>query len=106
MQGKFIAPADRAGIIPDVAAAATLAADRQVVAIRPLTCFPDEDKFMLAPIEAAHAEVAFGPNAHVEQLGVAGIAGCDHLADMAPIHAKVVDRTSLAVRDKLAEHRF
>src|SRR5260370_9305420 len=81
-----------AGVIPHIAAVATIAAELDMVLVRVPAMLEQEHELVLAAVERAHAGIVLGPDAQVLQLGIAALAGGEQLPHVAPIHAYEVQR--------------
>ena len=57
-------------VMPDIAAVAAMLTQFDVIPVRCPAVFEDEDQFVLAPVQRAHAGVVLDPDAQVFVLGV------------------------------------
>src|SRR6202521_5418376 len=80
------------GVIPHIAAVATIAAELDMVLVRVPALLEQEHELVLAAVERAHAGIVLGPDAQVLQLAIGALAGGEQLAHVAPIHADEVER--------------
>ncbi len=55
--------------------------------------FPHEHQLVLGAVERAHAGVGLVPDAEVLELAVDRAAGAEHLPQVAPVHADLMDRS-------------
>src|ERR1700720_2870081 len=76
----------RAGIGPEVAPVSAVRTKHYVIAVSLAPMLEDEDEFVLATIQRAHAGVVFGPNAEIFELRVDGSTCTQKLLHVAPIH--------------------
>src|SRR5260370_6755490 len=103
-----------AGVIPHIAAVATIAAELDMVLVRVPAVLEDEHELVLAAVERAHAGIVLGPDAQVLQLGIGALAGGEQFAHVAPIHTDEMERPLEAkpgeepesARQKLGELRL
>ena len=77
-------------IPPDITAVTAELAQLDVVAVRAMPLFENKDKLVLAAVERAHSGIVLDPDAEILQLTIGLSAGGQQLAEMAPIHADVV----------------
>ena len=81
------------GIVPDVRPRATVAPQFNVVEMGFLAHTEDADQLVLAAVKRTLAGIRFHPHREVEHVAVDHAAGFDQLADMAPVHADVMNGT-------------
>src|SRR5437879_4752162 len=81
------------GVVPDVGSRATVASQFDVVEVGVHADAEDADQLMLAPVKRALAGIRLHPDGEVEHLVVDHAAGFDKLADVAPVHANVMNGT-------------
>src|SRR6202047_3914674 len=80
------------GVIPHIAAVATVAAELDMVLMRVPAMLEQEHELVLAAVERAHAGIVLGPDAQVLQFGIGALAGGEQLRHVPPIHADEVER--------------
>src|SRR6266550_784827 len=78
-------------IVADVAAMPAIAPECDIIDVRPLAHLEHVDELVLRAVQRPHAGVALVPDAEVFEFAVDLVAGRQHLALVAPIHADVVD---------------
>ena len=63
----------------------------------------NEDQFVPRTVERAHTAVGLAPNAQILELRIDRLAGREHLAEMTPVHAHIVDRAIAAMLGKVSK---
>jgi hypothetical protein len=72
----------------------------------PPTRLKNEDQLVLRAIERPHAAIGLGPNTQILELAVGALGRGQHLADVTPVHADVMDGAVGGMRGKIAEDRL
>jgi len=96
VQGQEIALATAAGkgigagIVPHIAAVAPKPAELDIVAVRAAALLEDQDELVLAAIERAHAGIVLDPHTQILEFAVDLLDSGEQLAEMAPVHAQVM----------------
>ena len=110
MHGQFIRTIRTetvgAGIGPDVASIAAMAAKIDIVDMLTATILPNKNQFMLAPVEGAHAGIGLIPDSEVLELSIDPFAGGQHFVDMAPIGADEMDGAVIGMFGQQAQTLF
>ena len=84
------------GISPDIGSVAAVAAELDIVVVRPSARFENKNELMLRAIEAPHSGVGLRPHAEIDRLERIGPGRGEQLTDMAPIHADIYEASGMA----------
>src|SRR5437588_5753824 len=95
-----------AGIVPDVCPIASMLAELKIINMRGGPGLPHEHQLMLRAIETTHAGIALVPDTQVLELAVDLAAGGEHLPQVPPIHADLMDRAVDGVLGEALKHRL